>query len=168
MKKLTLVGVFLLALLSGGAGLLLPRGAVLWAAIFDDGIWPWDGARWSQPRLNLPAAAREITALAGGKEGTIWLGTRRAGVWSGRGGAWKSHPSGDEPFAHNVQTLCQYRGALWASTLEDGLIARDARGWQHFGQGALSSNAPRQMAVFGDKLFVARHARAGLLFRRTS
>lgn len=136
---------------------ILPRENVLLAAIFGDGLWQWNGKVWARADLNLPAKAREITALAWAPDGTIWLGTRREGVWSLRGKTWTQHLQAGEPFAHNVQNLCSFRGALWASTLEDGLIVRDVSGWKHIGKGELSSNAPRQIVVFRDKLYV-RHS----------
>ncbi|RYX86834.1 hypothetical protein EON83_01235 [bacterium] len=137
---------------------LLPRGSVLWAALFGDGIWAWDGAKWSGPPLQLPDQAREITSLAQSANGQlVWAGTRRQGVWQYSDGTWKQHLEPNEPFAHNIQYLQSYRGALWGSTLEDGLVIRDAKGWQHIGKGTLSSNAPRQMVVFAGKLYV-RHS----------
>ncbi len=136
---------------------IVARPDAVLAAIFGDGIWQWNGKNWTRADLNLPASAREITALAQASDGTIWLGTRRAGVWSLRGKIWKQHLQTGEPFAHNVQNLCAFRGALWASTLEDGLIVRDARGWKHVGKPEISSNAPRQLVVFAGKLYV-RHS----------
>ncbi len=139
---------------------LLPRGNMLWAALFGDGIWSWNGISWSHPELHLPPQAREITALAESSNAeTVWIGTRRQGVWQLSKGQWHQHLEPDEPFAHNIQSLCSFRGALWASTLEDGLVVCDANGWQHIGKSksTLSSNAPRQMAVFAGKLYV-RHS----------
>jgi ligand-binding sensor domain-containing protein len=137
---------------------ILPRGGALWAALFGDGIWEWNGARWKKLDLELPPNAREITALAQGREQkTLWLGTHRQGVWEYSGGQWKQHLQAGEPFAHNIQFLQKFRGAVWASTLEDGLVVRDASGWRHIGAGVLSSNAPRQLAVFKGKLYV-RHS----------
>lgn len=136
---------------------ILARPNAVLAAIFGDDIWQWNGKAWARAGFNVPAAAREITALAQAADGTIWLGTRRAGVWSLRGKTWTQHLQSGEPFAHNVQNLCGFRGALWASTLEDGLIVRDANGWKHIGKPEISSNAPRQLVVFRDKLYV-RHS----------
>lgn len=136
---------------------VLPRGDTLLAALFGDGIWEWDGEDWSKPDFNLPLLAREITALVDDGKGGIWLGTRRQGVWERRGNAWKQHLQPDEPFGQNVQFLQTFQGALWASTLEDGLVVRDTNGWKHFGNEVLSSNAPRQLVVFQNKLYV-RHS----------
>ncbi|BCM92784.1 hypothetical protein IAD21_04666 [Abditibacteriota bacterium] len=139
---------------------LLPRGGVLWAALFGDGIWAWNGTKWGQTDLRLPEQAREITALAQSADGkVVWVGTRRQGIWEFSSGQWQQHLEPNEPYAQNVQCLQAFRGALWGSTLEDGLIVRDANGWRHIGKGksTLSSNAPRQMVVFAGKLYV-RHS----------
>lgn len=137
---------------------VLARGPLLWVALFGDGIWSWNGVSWNRPDLHLPSQAQELTALAQSRDGkTVWLGTRRQGIWQLTSGTWKQQLQPDEPFAHNVQFLQQFRGALWASTLEDGIVIRDASGWKHLGKGVLSSNAPRQIVVFRGKLYV-RHS----------
>ena len=134
------------------------HGDSIWVAMFGDGIWEWNGKTWSKPDLKLPDAAREITSLAQSKDGkTIWVGTRREGVWEYSGNRWKQHLQSDEPFAHNIQFLQKFGGALYASTLEDGLVIREAAGWKHLGKSTLSSNAPRQLVVFQNKLYV-RHS----------
>ena len=134
---------------------LLAQSDGLWAAMFGDALWKWDGKSWSKPDIQLPDAAHEITALAG-SVGDLWLGTRRGGVWHRHNKAWTQHIQDDEPLDANVQSLALFGGVLWASTLEDGLQARTAQGWKHFGSPTLSSDAPRQMAVFGGALYV-RH-----------
>ena len=136
---------------------VLPRHNDVLVALFGDDLWKWNGVNWARANLKLPANARQITTLAQSADGTLWLGTRRQGVWSLRAKKWTQHLMANEPFAHNVQNLCGFRGALWASTLEDGLIARDANGWKHFGKPEISSNAPRQLVVFRDQLYV-RHS----------
>ena len=45
-------------------------------------------------------------------------------------------------------------GRVFVGTLEDGLVVKTAQGWQHVTPPTLSSNAPRQMAVFRDALYV--------------
>jgi ligand-binding sensor domain-containing protein len=134
---------------------LLPRGNALWAALFGDGLWSFDGRDWKPVNIGLPAQAREITALSG-KEPVLWVGTRRDGLWEYNGKTWKQHLQPDEPFDHNAQSLTSYRGVLLMTTLEDGLAARTRDGWRQYGDNVLSSNAPRQMVEF-DKVLYVRH-----------
>jgi ligand-binding sensor domain-containing protein len=134
---------------------LLPHRNVLWAALFGDGLWAFDGQDWQPLSLDLPQRAREITALA--EEGeTLWIGTRREGLWQGRGRLWIQHVQHQEPVDHNCQALAMFDDRLFVSTLEDGLAVRTRQGWGHFRAPTLSSNAPRQMVRFGDTLYL-RH-----------
>ena len=136
---------------------LLARGQVLLVAVYGDGLWRFDGTIWTRGPV-VPSEAREITSLAGDDK-TLWIGTRRGGVFR-REDAGEFAPieasMGDEPFGHNVQTLAQFDGVLWASTLDDGLIARTGKGWRHVTTPQLSSSAPRQMLTWQGKLYV-RH-----------
>jgi Ca-activated chloride channel family protein len=151
---------------------LLPRGGSLWAALYGDGLWallpalpralsqprlhsPVPSLRWQRLALGLPTAAREITALAGDGD-TVWLGTQHEGLWEYDGRKWTQHLSPDEPYDHNCQTLTRYRGDLYASTLDSGLVIRTAAGWEHAAAPTISSDAPRQMVVFQDALYL-RH-----------
>ena len=133
---------------------LLARGNVLLVAVFGDGLWRFDGKIWTRgPQV--PDEAREILSLAGdGKN--LFVGTRRNGIFERAGESWKSLQSDDEPFNHNVQNLAEFDGVLWASTLDDGLIARTGKGWRHVSPPQISSSAPRQMLSWRDKLYV-RH-----------
>lgn len=133
---------------------LLPTKNALWAAMFGDGLWSYDG-KWRRVSLQLPPRAVEITALTGTPK-SLWLGTRREGVWHFDGREWTQFLQPDEPFDHNAQSLAMFGGVLWMSTLEDGLQARTARGWQHFAAPQISSDAPRQMLEFQGALYV-RH-----------
>ena len=123
--------------------------------VYGDGLWRFDGQNWTRgPQI--PDDAREITALAG-NEKTLWLGTRRNGIWARAGeGDWTNLVASDEPFGHNVQALGEFGGVLWASTLDDGLVARTGKGWRHVAAGQLSSSAPRQMLEWKGRLYV-RH-----------
>lgn len=157
------------------------HGTVLRAAMFGDGLWEYDGKKWRALNVGLPLAAREITAMIEDeKKHVLWIGTRREGVWRGdeRAKTWTQHRQSDEPFNHNVQALIGFRGEMLMSTLEDGLVARGAKGWRHLvvapheyssagasrakGQSSrdadavLSSVAPRQMIAWHGALYV-RH-----------
>lgn len=136
---------------------LLPRENDVCVALFGDGLWLTDGKKWqaAPASLQVPPQATEITALAGDKN-PEWVGTRRDGIWHHANGAWQQELQGEEPFNHNAQAIQEFKGALFVSTLEDGLIARAGDGWQRVGTDFLSSNAPRQMCIFQDALFV-RH-----------
>lgn len=134
---------------------LLPHGDSLWAALFGDGIWAFDGKSWQPLDVRLPAAAREITAMVE-DAGILWVGTRRAGLWSYDGSVWKQSLQPDEPYNHNCQALIQFAGNLYVSTLEDGLVVRTPHGWAHVWAPTIASNAPRQMVVFGGALYL-RH-----------
>ncbi|MBM3458666.1 MAG: hypothetical protein FJX77_09070 [Armatimonadetes bacterium] len=137
------------------ASALLGRGETLWAAMFGDGLWEFQGRKWRPAALTVPAEAREITALAEGG-GSLWLGTRRAGLWEQAGQTWRRHRIENEPYSDNIQSLAAFRGELWGSTLEDGLVRLTRAGWEHYTAPELSSAAPRQMVVFQDRLYV-RH-----------
>ncbi len=139
---------------------LLPLGKTLVAAFYGDGLWNFDGKNWARDARNagLNSEAREITALAG-DAGSLLIGTRRAGIWASYNGqAWRraEATNGAEIDNANLQNFAEFRGILWASTLDDGLIYRSGEGWGHVAAPDLSSIAPRQMLVFRDQLFV-RH-----------
>lgn len=138
---------------------LLPEKTSLLVAIYGDGLWDWDGARWKRAQRfgTLPPEAREITALARyDAAGPLWLGTRRSGVFRFRQGAWQACRQPDEPYNHNIQYLQSFNGALWASTLEDGLLLRQGKQWERATLPQLSTVAARQLAVFKNALW-ARH-----------
>ncbi|MFN3653492.1 MAG: hypothetical protein ACK47B_28265 [Armatimonadota bacterium] len=139
---------------------LLPRGEQLWAALFGDGIWAFDGAAWAPLDLKLPPEAREITAMLD-DGATLWVGTRSEGVWSGVDGRWTQWLQPDEPIDHNVQALATYGGSLFTSTLESGLAAKTRYGWRRYGAGQIASDAPRQMVRFRASLYL-RHGNGRL------
>ncbi len=131
-------------------------GKMLLAAMFGDGIWRFDGSRWARFEPALPHQAREIAALAA-REGELWVGTRREGVWTFANGRWTQHLQPDELVSHNIYALALFRDNLFASTMDDGLLARTSDRWQRLEAPTLSSNSPRQMAVFQDALYL-RHS----------
>jgi len=134
---------------------LLPRGDHLWSAMFGDGIWDYSGKSWSRLDIALPRAAREITCMVD-TGSSIWVGTRREGLWQYVGKRWIQALMPDEPYDHNCQSMITYNGDLYVSTLEDGLVVKTSKGWIRYSDTALSLNAPRQMVIFGNCLYV-RH-----------
>ncbi len=125
------------------------------AALFGDGLWQYDGKAWQPLAIRLPLETRDITALA--EQGTaLWVGTRRAGVWRLQAGKWQSYLQDNEPFNTDCQALALYAGRLFCGSLEDGLAIQTqaTAEWRHETTPALSFHAPRQMAVFQNRLYL--------------
>ena len=118
--------------------------------------------------------SHEVRGFAGSPQGTVVVfadGT--AARWSG-GGVWEPcaavlieaqtlpvgemvPPNANEPADHNAQAVAFFGGTMYVSTLRDGSVTRDATGaWAQVLPPTISSDAPRQMLVFGDALYV-RH-----------
>lgn len=135
---------------------LLDKGDVLWAALYGDGLFTWNGKTWSRVKLDLPKCAREITAMiAAGKQ--LWIGTSREGIWEYDGSRWKQHLQPNEPWDHNCQALAWHKGKLYVSTLDEGLMVYDQNGWKHVRVPEISGHTPRQMVELGGRLYL-RHS----------
>ncbi|PQV65066.1 hypothetical protein B1R32_10273 [Abditibacterium utsteinense] len=138
----------------------LNLGPTLLIALYGDGLWNFDGQKWTRA-ASVPANAREITALAHDGR-NLWIGTRRDGIFRRdkivppQKQHWQQTLQPGEPFSHNIQNFAAFRGVLWASTLDDGLVFRSGTNWKHVSTPVLSSSAPRQMLVFQHQLYV-RH-----------
>jgi len=123
------------------------------AALFGDGLYEYAKGKWARMEVGLPEKARDITALASdGRE--LWIGTRRDGLWRYDDKGWTHFVQPDEPYSHNIQCIASYRGSVYFSTLEDGLIVRTAGKWSHLSVPVISSDAPRQMVEFDGSLYV--------------
>ena len=136
---------------------LLPRGDALWVALFGDGLWQYDNKKWTAIDVDLPTAARDITALAEDvKRSILWVGTRRDGIWrfAEKTKRWTQHLQPDEPFDHNIQNLAIFGSQLWLSTLEDGAVTNATVGWARATPPQMSSVAPRHMVQFRGAFYV--------------
>lgn len=123
------------------------------AALFGEGLYEYIHGKWTRMNVRLPGKARDITALASNGK-ALWVGTRRDGVWQYDGKAWTQHLQPDEPYSHNIQCIASYRGSVFFSTLEDGLVVRTSDQWRRISAPTISSDAPRQMVEFGGSLYV--------------
>lgn len=135
---------------------LTPHGNTLWAAVYGDGVWEFDGKNWRPVDLRLPREALGITAMAVARN-TVWIGTRNEGLWECTANRSPiQHLMPCEPIDDNCQALAMFGGNLFVSTLDEGLAVRTDHGWGHFSTPQISSNAPRQMQAFQGTLFL-RH-----------
>ncbi|MCE5197989.1 MAG: hypothetical protein ABFD54_13815 [Armatimonadota bacterium] len=124
-------------------------------AMFGDCLYEYIDDHWTRLDIDLPAKAREITAITS-KDNAIWLGTRDEGVWEYDGKVWTQHLQPNEPYSHNIQCIAEYQGNVYFSTLEEGLVVLTKDEWRHISRPEMSSNAPRQMVKFGGSLYI-RH-----------
>ena len=87
------------------------------------GLASWNGSRFVDVRLPLTAGQYgEITALAEDHDGSIWIGTSRAGVLRWHDGAFESYDASDGLTGNFVRSLLVDRdGHLWIGTDVGGL-----------------------------------------------
>ena len=138
---------------SGSHVTALADAGGLVAAVAGDGWWRLQHGRWQRLAVGIPPPlAQDTAALA--SDSSAWLGAARSGgVWRYSAGAWSPVNLPEELPAANLQALAQYRGQLYASTFDRGLLVRTGSRWQELGQGS-SPDYPRQMAVSEDRLYV--------------
>jgi ligand-binding sensor domain-containing protein len=124
--------------------------------MFGDGLYQFDGTTWTKLPVTLPSDLCEITAITE-VAGNLCVGTRRAGRYEITLPYYLTKPAGPEPYNHNCQAIAGFRGEVFMSTLEDGLVVYGGlAGWRRYASPDISSNAPRQLAEFDGKLYV-RH-----------
>jgi ligand-binding sensor domain-containing protein len=121
-------------------------------------LYGWNGHNWySNPCDLSEGAGKEITCVLVLPAGTTCIGTRRHGLYFSNSTSAPyqniSIPA-KEPFSHNAQAMCSFQGKLYVSTLEDGLCVFSGKEWDHITVPDISLNAPRQMVVFRDRLYV--------------
>ena len=93
------------------------QGAV-WAGTHG-GLARWNGRAWVADRgpPDLPSPAVPIDALRADPDGTLWVGTRGAGLWRRRGDGWRRFTVEDGLGSNTVSALLRDRaGHLWVAT----------------------------------------------------
>lgn len=136
------------------------NGGTIWAAIYGDGIWKYDGKDWN--RLTPPPGVnvQDVTALT--REARIlWVGTRRNGAFEVTDQAWKPVPRPSEPAAHDVHSMAWFDGSLYVGTANDGIVSYDGARWTQIRQPALTSDKPGALFGWASQLLVAQGS-AGL------
>jgi signal transduction histidine kinase/ligand-binding sensor domain-containing protein len=83
------------------------------------GLARWNGRAW-EPEPGPPTAAVApvaIDALSADPDGTLWVGTRGAGLWQRRAGVWRIFTAADGLGSNRVSALLRDRGGhLWVAT----------------------------------------------------
>jgi signal transduction histidine kinase/ligand-binding sensor domain-containing protein len=93
------------------------RGTV-WAGTHE-GLARWTGRTWVAERgpPDLPSASLPIDALRADPDGTLWVGTRGAGLWRRRGDTWRRYTVEDGLGSNTVSAVLRDRtGHLWVAT----------------------------------------------------
>jgi signal transduction histidine kinase/ligand-binding sensor domain-containing protein len=95
----------------------------LWAGTHA-GLARWTGHAWTPEPL--PAAGAVVDAILAEADGTLWVGTRGAGLWRRRGGPWSHVAVGAGLGSNQVTALLRDRGGhLWVATRGGSLAFAD-------------------------------------------
>lgn len=100
--------------------IMVARDGAIWAAQAES-VARGEPGMWT--RLNVPASAGEVHALAQDMAGRVWLGTRGSRLLLAEGDALLDRTPPDFPQGGGVRTiLATNDGSLWIGTGGDGLV----------------------------------------------
>jgi ligand-binding sensor domain-containing protein len=136
------------------------NGASIWAAVYGDGIWTYDGKAWKKIQAPQGIELTDVTFLFR-ERGVLWVGTRRGGAYEVTSEGWNPVPRSSEPAAHQVHSLAWNGGSIYVGTANDGIVSYDGKAWAHATTPAISSNAPGSLYAWGSELVVGQGS-AGL------
>ncbi|MDR0367833.1 MAG: T9SS type A sorting domain-containing protein [Bacteroidales bacterium] len=90
--------------------LVMDRDNVVWAAIYNSGLWKFDGTSWNlffDEELS-------FTALTVDNRGRIWAGSKLSGVYRYNGRSWKHYTLDDGLYDASTSAIAVDReGAVW-------------------------------------------------------
>jgi signal transduction histidine kinase/ligand-binding sensor domain-containing protein len=111
------------------------RQGVLWFATMG-GLTRYDSRRGDIERVPLGRPERaEVTDLAEGKDGSLWLATSGGGVGRLLGGQWTWYTRRDGlPSDEIFALLVDRAGRLWVSPMSGGVARFDGQRWTRFGE----------------------------------
>ncbi|MDR0367672.1 MAG: T9SS type A sorting domain-containing protein [Bacteroidales bacterium] len=90
--------------------LVMDRDNVVWAAIYESGLWKFDGTRWNLVFDEDPY----FTALTVDNRGRLWAGSYSSGVYQYNGRSWKHYTLDDGLYDASTSAIAVDRkGAVW-------------------------------------------------------
>jgi ligand-binding sensor domain-containing protein len=94
--------------------LLVDRQGVLWAGTGQGYLFRREGAGFREVSIGTVIDRSGISSLAEGNDGSLWVATRRTGVWFLRQGQWQMVPSSSELNARpTAQVVPDKNGQIW-------------------------------------------------------
>ncbi|MCL5038169.1 MAG: hypothetical protein M1269_13840 [Chloroflexi bacterium] len=143
---------------SGGAshvGTIAGDGEVLVVGLYGDGLYSFKNGSWSKFKRT-PESFRFVSAALAGNDGVI-IGTRDDGVWEKTRSGWRKLPMPPSLPSADIYGIVVYKGALWVSTFDHGLLCLNGnRCIRITGKDGLSTDYPRDLVEFNGALYV-RH-----------
>lgn len=124
----------------------------VWAGTPESGAQAWNGTEWQQLTRDGEPPGNNITAVAAGAGGDVWIGTFDRGVGRLREGiGWSSMPTGDLWINH----LCFGRGRPWARTSGGDLLVPGKDRWLKLTRGdGLIKDWTSSVQVSGESVWV--------------
>ncbi len=130
-------------------------GDKLYAGLYGDGVYLMTLQGW-QRIGGTSAVLGKVTALAWSPKSGLTVGTADRGIWQPSGADWQAKTIPDSLPSADIQSVVRYQGALWAATLDQGLLrlplGTEKSVWEIVN--GLRSQAPRNLVIFQDRIYV--------------
>lgn len=90
--------------------LVMDRSNNMWAAIYNSGLWKFDGTRWNL----IYDEQTNFSSLTIDNRGRLWAGSRESGVYRYNGTSWKHFTSADNLYDERISSISiDRKGAVW-------------------------------------------------------